>query len=129
MEKDKKYYVANITEHHIKDGNMEVWGTECGDDYHTISELYDHRMALNIALFHAWFVANRPSIKVMKSKLHNDGTMFPGYFIVMALTTEGQISYHYELSHWDKFKIPEVERTPEWDGHGSQNVLERLEKL
>lgn len=100
------------------------------DGYHTMHELYQHRMALNIALFNTLICGNDLDVKeVMKSKLHNDGTMFEGYFIVMAITEFGQISYHYDLKHWDKFKIPEVERTPEWDGHGSIEVIERLMKL
>lgn len=104
---------------------------EYGDEYHTMHELYEHRMALNIALFN--ILANDEEYncdnKVMKSKLHSDGTMFDGYFIVMAVTPVGQISYHYHLKHWDKFKIPEVERTPKWDGHGSLQVIERLMRI
>jgi len=100
---------------------------EIGDDYHTMHELYEHRMALNIALFNLLFF-QRPE-KVFKSRQHYDGTMFDGYFIVMAITLQGQISYHYDLKHWDKFKIPEVERTPQWDGHNSLAVMERLMKL
>lgn len=100
------------------------------DEYHSMEELYDHRMALNIALFHAWHNASDIyDIGVVKSKMHFDGTMFEGYFIVMAITGYGQISYHYKLEHWDKFKIEEVERTPKYDGHTSQDVIERLMKL
>ena len=88
-------------------------------------DLYEHRMALNIALFHAW----KREFEVVKSKMHHDGTMFDGYFIVMAVTHEGQISYHYQLKHWDKFDLSEVERTPAWDGHNSKDVLEKLMKL
>jgi len=103
--------------------------TDVGDEYHTMHELYEHRMALNIALFHALYRDDYGVATVMKSKLHHDGTMFDGYFIVMTLTPLGQISYHYKLKHWDKFNIPEVERTPEWDGHSSLQVMERLMKL
>jgi len=112
---------------------------DVGDEYHTMHELYEHRMALTIALFNFMYMVDvsirgeQPSYQrplYMKSKLHHDGTMFEGgYFIVMAITPEGQISYHYKLKHWDKFRIPEVERTPEWDGHGSLQVMERLMKL
>ena len=112
---------------------------EIRDEYHSMHELYQHRMALNIALFNFMYrldkqmngdyEAGMEDHHVMKSKLHNDGTMFEGYFIVMAVTTVGQISYHYKLKHWDKFQIPEVERTPAWDGHTSLDVLERLGKL
>lgn len=124
---------------------IEGENIEIRDEYHSIHELYQHRMALNIALFNGW-AKNRRDLElyfdikrlpfnvvlpeVMKSKLHHDGTMFEGdYFIVMAITQFGQISYHYTLKHWDKFRIPEVERTPEWDGHSSMEVMERLMKL
>ena len=98
---------------------------EVSDEYHTMHELYEHRMALNIALFHAW----KRHYECMKSKLHNDGTMFDGYFIVMAVTEIGQISYHYKLKYWDKFDLTEVDKTPPWDGHSPKEVLERLMKL
>jgi len=113
------------------DGKLEVSaeGLEYGDEYHTMHELYQHRMALNIALFNSWNEWNDYRIEVMKSKFHYDGTMFDGYFIVMAIGNFGQISYHYKLKHWDKFLIPEVERVPEWDGHNSSDVIERLMKL
>lgn len=112
---------------------------DVADEYHSMHELYQHRMALNIALFNFMYMVDvsirgeEASYKkplYMKSKLHNDGTMFEGgYFIVMAITPEGQISYHYKLEHWDKFRIPIVERTPPWDGHNSEQVMERLMKL
>lgn len=102
------------------DPNIKV-----SDEYHTMDELYQHRMALNIALFQAI----RRNYEVMKSKLHHDGTMFDGYFIVMAITPLGQISYHYHLKYWDKFDLYEVNRTPEYDGHTSLDVLDRLERL
>lgn len=106
---------------------IQVQADNVSDGFHTMHELYQHRMALNIALFNSWDLYQ--DIQVMKSKLHHDGTMFDGYFVVMAITPAGQISYHYTLKHWDKFKIPEVERTPEWDGHSSIQVIERLMKL
>lgn len=103
---------------------------EIRDEYHSMHELYQHRMALNIALFNYLICGNDLEVKeVMKSKMHNDGTMFKGYFVVMAVTIHGQISYHYKLKHWDKFKIPEVERTPPCDGHTSLQVMERLMHL
>jgi hypothetical protein len=105
---------------------------DVSDGYHTMHELYKHRMALNIALFHLWNRISRnggPSPIVLKSKLHSDGTMFPDYFIVMAITKFGQISYHYRMKHWNKFEIPEVERAPAYDGHTSMDVYERLLEL
>ncbi len=99
---------------------------DLSDGYHTFGELYDHRRALTAAL-----AAERADIS-WRSKAHHpdDSPMFEGgYFIVMAVTPVGQISYHYTLKHWDKFQIPEVERTPPYDGHSSLDVLARLEQL
>lgn len=106
---------------------IEGEGIVMEDEYHTMHELYQHRMALNIALFHC--IHSAKYWKVLKSKQHHDDSMFEGYFIVMLLTDFGQISYHYLLKHWDEFKIPEVERAPKWDGHSSLDVLERLGKI
>lgn len=115
---------------------ITIWGgddIEVRDEYHSMHELYQHRMALTIALFNFIHIFQRypGGPEVIKSKLHHDGTMFEGgYFIVMLVHPKvGQISYHYKLKHWDKFKVPEVERTPEWDGHSSLEALERLMKL
>ena len=110
---------------------IEIEAEGMGDEYHTMHELYEHRMALTVALFNMInYVNTDGQLEVMKSKLHHDGTMFEGgYFIVMAITPNGQISYHYKLKHWDKFNIPEVERIPEWDGHSSLDALERLMKI
>lgn len=110
--------------------SMEIKAESVSDGFHTMEELYEHRLALTVALFNTSIYANDLDIKeIMKSKLHHDGTMFEGYFIVMAITDYGQISYHYDLKHWDKFQIPEVERTPAYDGHTSKDVIERLLKL
>lgn len=136
---EKKFAVTGVTEYELANGLMSVWGSHVSDGYHTMHELYQHRMALNIALFHAWHELSRVSedtgnwfhITVGKSKLHHDGTMFEGgYFVVFALTPKGQITYHYQLKHWDEFKIPEYERVPvPYDGHSSLDVLDRLAQL
>ena len=98
---------------------------EVSDGYHTMSELYDHRRALSAALFnlrgfHSW-----------KSKLHNDGTMFEGYFVVGTYTNDHKklITYHYALEYWDQFKVMELTTAPPYDGHTSQDVIERLLEL
>jgi len=103
---------------------------EVEDGYHSMNELYQHRMALNVALFRMLDCCSMGTWEVMKSKSHFDGTMFEGYFIVMAINLDRkQISYHYKLEHWDKFRIPEVEKAPEFDGHSSNDVIERLMRL
>lgn len=119
--------------------NMILMAEDVSDEYHTMHELYEHIMALNVMLFKMMYkldeqvrgrilAQNKPLI--MKSKLHHDGTMFEGYFIVLANTVVGQISYHYNLKYWDKFNLLEVEKIPvPFDGHGSKEVIERLMKL
>lgn len=99
---------------------------EVSDGYHTMHELYEHRMALNIALFHALDHIYRISPleskwmhpRVFKSKAHHpasDTPMFEGYFIVWIAIAElngAWTSYHYKLKHWDEFKIPETAHSP-----------------
>lgn len=112
---------------------------DISDGYHTIGDLYDHRLALTVALCHSikWvnemYVMNdmvdSDDAYCYKSKLHSDGTMFDGMFIVVIETEDGQISYHYNLEHWDKFKIEEKEMANEYDGHTPEMCIERLLKL
>jgi hypothetical protein len=91
------------------------------DGYHTFGELYEHRIALFIALCHmaprlAW-----------KSHTQSDGTVLDGWFIAGMRKKPGdQISYHLPASYWDKLGVPELEKAPEWDGHTSSDVVQRL---
>lgn len=111
---------------------------EISDEYHSMHELYQHRMALTIALCDAINEAmNNDSpnymYKVYKARKHNDGTMFEGdYFVVMIINIVNgkQISYHYNLKYWDKFAIDEYEIAPDvYDGHTSKDTIERLMNL
>lgn len=117
------------TEWKFKGNEVEV-----SDGYHTMDELYDHRLALSVALLNVLSDSNpttnnRDYIECRKSLFHHDGTMFEGYFIVFAKTQEGMISYHYKIMYWNLFNIPVLEKAPEYDGHTSQDVIERLLKL
>lgn len=107
------------------DRNIKVMQTEdnCGnisDGDHTFNELYYHRMILFAALI------NMYSNNSWKSKLHSDGTMFDGYFIVGINTPEGQATYHYSMEYWDIFKCKELERAPLWDGHTPTDAINRI---
>lgn len=111
---------------------IEIEAEQIGDEYHTMHELYNHRMALTVALTAT--IARGCDGWSIKSKLHSDGTMFDGYFVVVIVfgfadEKPEQVSYHYELKYWDSFNIPEVERAPEYDGHTSKDVIERLMRL
>lgn len=118
--------------------NSEPITGETSDGFHTFNELYRHRMLLTAALFSEWSEAEenrgRASLPwepqdVHKSMLHSDGEVpfGGGWFIVVAQLPAGQISYHYELKHWDLFKIPERVRAADFDGHTAQDVCDRLE--
>lgn len=113
-------------------------GLQFGDEYHTMHELYQHRMALNIMLFKMMFKLDEQVREqkaytdplICKSLFHYDGTMFKDYFVVCAYTIQGQISYHYKLKHWDKFDIPAMDKLPRpYDGHSSLDVIDRLMNL
>jgi hypothetical protein len=120
------------------------------DGYHTFKELYEFRKAYNVALFNEWasqiktdktfcMATNGKIIEVTtdttykydvhKSWKHNDGELCfgGGWFIVVAILPEGQISNHYKEEDWDLFKIPEVEKAKyAFDGHNSNDVINRL---
>lgn len=91
------------------------------DGYHTFNELYHHRAVLSSVVLNAYHGT------AWKSKLHHDGTMFKGMFIVGLDTPEGQATYHYDIDpYWDMFKVQELDRAPEWDGHTPTQAIERI---
>lgn len=100
------------------------------DGYHTFEELYEHRIVLFIALckiVHQEFWDGL----VWRSKLHHDGTSYDGWFIMGIGREKGkQISYHLPVSKWDDTEFAQtLDRAPEWDGHTSDDVLERLKAI
>ena len=97
---------------------------ETSDGYHTFNELYHHRAVLFSVIVKAF------QEKAWKARLHHDGTMYDGMFIVGIDTPEGQASYHYDIDpYWDMFECLELERAPEWDGHTPAQAIERIGKL
>lgn len=97
---------------------------ETSDGYHTFNELYHHRAVL-FSVIVATF-----GERAWKSKLHADGTMYEGMFIVGIETPDGQATYHYDVEpYWNLFRCKEVDRAPEWDGHTPGQAIERIGKL
>jgi hypothetical protein len=97
------------------------------DGYHTFNELYEFRKAYNIALFNEWSSSGKCSVH--KSWRHHDGELCfgGGWFIVVAVLPNGQISNHYEAKDWGLFQIKETEKALfEFDGHTGQDVINRL---
>jgi len=104
--------------------NGSISTNDIGDGYHTFGQLYDHRTKLYIALAsqngNAW-----------RSLAHSDGSVWDGWFILGINKKAGeQITYHLPTSEWDNCKFAEtLDKAPEWDGHSSDDVLERIQKL
>lgn len=89
---------------------------EVSDGYHTFDELYYHRMVLFAV------IVNQNKDISWKSKKHDDGSMYDNHFIVGIDTPEGQYTYHYNLKHWDKYEVKELEKAPKYDGHQPEDI-------
>lgn len=103
---------------------IEGEGIKCSDGFHTFDELYEHRIVLFIAL-----CKHFPTR--WKSKLHADGSSFAGWFIMGIGKEKGnQISYHLPMRFWNECEfVTTLDKSPEWDGHTSNDVLKRLSEL
>lgn len=114
---------------------------EVSDGYHTFEELYDHKITLYIALCKAIKGLSDLSfemgdnkdivIPVWRSELHSDGSRYNGWFILGMKDLKGQqITYHLPIKEWENTNFAETfEKAPEWDGHTSQDVLNRIKDL
>ena len=97
---------------------------ETSDGYHTFNELYHHRAVLFSV------ISNSRQSMAWKSRLHNDGTMYDGMFIVGINTPDGQATYHYDIDpYWDMFCVPELKKAPKWDGHTPTQAVDRIGRL
>ena len=97
---------------------------ETSDGFHTFNELYHHR-----AVLFSVIVRDHNEL-AWKSKLHHDGTMYDGMFIVGIETPKGQATYHYNIDpYWDMFDCKELDRAPEWDGHTPDDAIGRIATL
>jgi hypothetical protein len=123
----------------IRAGAPEYLGpADCNcDGYHTFDELYDHRIALYIALcrMRARVASYEHTyVGVWRSKRHSDGELCfgDGKWFVLGIGKEPgeQITYHLPMSRWDETDFAEtLNRAPEWDGHMPGDVLSRLKAL
>ncbi|MCF0059968.1 hypothetical protein MUK70_12015 [Dyadobacter chenwenxiniae] len=108
------------------------------DGYHTFGELYEHRIHLWIILCkiyeYEWAATNKnpqSSCPVWKSQKHSDGSHWDGWFILGLTDNNGrQITYHLPESKWGECAFAvELEKCPEFDGHTSADVLQRIKEL
>lgn len=119
--------------------NFEPLESECTcDGFHTFDELYEHRMTLWIALCKKQerIILDhgvRRTVDVWRSKKHSDGELaFGGTWFVLGIGKEKgkQVTYHLPIARWDETDFAEtLEKAPEWDGHTSDDVLERIKNL
>ncbi len=96
---------------------------DVSDGYHTFGELYAHRHALFVNLC----LLQRD--RAFKSRKHDDGTEWEGWFILGLNTEYGQITYHLPDRWWDHVDVPDVDGNVDYDGHSSSDVLLRLMSL
>lgn len=121
----------------VEEINKEISNVDTNlisDGYHTFGELYEHRIILFIALCKAIkIIYNETRVfnPIWKSKVHSDGSVWDGWFILGIYKTKGeQITYHLPESKWNDCDFAEtLDKAPEWDGHTSADVLERLKNL
>ena len=102
---------------------IPVHPSEVSDGYHTFAELYDHRTALFINFLHTH------KDKAFKTHLDDNGSKMKGWFIAGINSQYGQITYHLNDELWNLVNVPEAESNSDYDGHTTDDVLQRLLKL
>ena len=94
---------------------------QVSDGYHTFDELYKHRILLFIALMEELYGIS------WWSRKHADGTEWDGWIIAGIHLTTGDITYHLSADYVALLDgIRCLEKAPAWDGHTSDDVLQRL---
>lgn len=119
---------------HIKSDGADVG--QISDGHHTFGELYEHRIALWMALCYAQATKMDDggmscSPIVWRSKRHSDGSAIDGWFLLGINKEPGkQMTYHLPASQWGECEFAEtLDKAPAFDGHTSADVLQRLKEL
>lgn len=127
---DLREHLTNSVNDLIKNG---VNTNDISDGYHTFGELYEHRIQLFIALCRAafYYPGLYSDSAVWKSKRHSDGSERDGWFIMGIGTYKGtQMTYHLPIAKWEECDFAcTYDKAPEFDGHTSVDVLQRLKSL
>ncbi len=98
------------------------------DGYHTFGELYEHRIRLFITLCR---LIARDILRPDKVWVYVENPSEEWFLLGINTETGKQITYHLPARFWSEvceFAIVATTK-PEYDGHTSQDVLERLSKL
>lgn len=121
----------------VAGGNPVYRPCDC-DGYHTFDELYEHRITLYITLCKITEAldveSGRGSGDVWRSRRHSDGDLCFGtgtmFVLGVGKNAGKQITYHIPIERWGETDFAEtLEKAPEFDGHTSDDVLERLKRL
>lgn len=101
------------------------------DGYHTFEQLYEHRIILFLRLCFHVNIYNDGEIPVWRSKKHSDGTEWDGWFLLGIGIEKGeQITYHLPIKYLEDCNWAEdLDQAPQFDGHTSEDVLNRLKQL
>ena len=108
---------------------------DISDGSHTFDELYEHRFALWIVFCRE--VASNPEYvlgpksKVWRSRLHSDGSHYDGWFLLGIGKNPGeQITYHLPNDKWGCCEFAQtLDNAPQFDGHTSADVIDRLGRI
>lgn len=133
-------YLVKVMNAQIKERVQEIINTlpdeekmKISDGYHTFEELYDHRHALWVNYLNQleWLVdtafAGSTETTSWKSKKNHAGEEWEGWFLAGNGYEAGkQKSYHLPMKYWDMLNVIELEKAPDFDGHNSKDVEERL---
>lgn len=97
--------------------NFKVVGNDISDGFHTFDELYEHRCLLfiNLCLMNVSASAWKPH--------------YEGWPCLMMQTKYGQISYHVPEKFLFLFDKVIDKKEFKWDGHTSEDVISRLQKM
>jgi hypothetical protein len=118
-----KEYLAEAVDQILSLIEEEEIDENTSDGFHTFKELYDHRIALFIAL-----MKSHPELS-WRANNHDDGTGIDNWFIAGMHLPTGDISYHLPATDWTKLDnvgIKTSNRSPKWDGHTPADVVSRL---
>lgn len=122
---------------------MQVEAESVSDGYHTMDELYEHRIRLYLALIKIYDNYITPlscHVRCWKSRKHDDGSSYDGWFILgMSMQRpkwkaeeepeKWDISYHIPDKYWHLANVIELPKALPYDGYTSNDVLERLLRL
>ena len=140
---EKRFDIKGMTDFNVMGPDMHVWAQDVSDGYHTMEELYEHRIRLYLALVKIYDNYITPlscEVACWKSKLHDDGSSYEGWFLLgMTVVkpdpkfgpdvTKFDISYHIPMKYWHLANVMELAKAPPYDGYTSNDVLERLFRL